>query len=272
MSAIELSSGITIGYEEQGEGDAVVLIPGTGVDHGIFVAGEQLATLAKRYRTIGMDHRGTGESSRDVSDYTIETMADDVIGLLDAVGVERSHVLGVSMGAAIAQHAAIRHPERVASLVLFSPWAHTDEYLRRLFGDIWHFIYSTAEPEFAGKATLWWLLSPEFINGQPGVVDQIARDVFAAPTSATRETLLQHVKANLGHDARDRLADIRCPALVVAGDGDRVIPPSYSEAVASRIPGARLEVLTGPGAGHALFLERAGEVNDLTVEFLTDIQ
>src|SRR5207244_8774650 len=133
---------------------------------------------------------------------------------------------------------------------------------------IWRFFYAEADPVVFGQATLWWLLSRQFILAQPEVVDGIAADVFAGPNAPDRRDYVRHVDINLAHDLRAALPSIIVPTLVVAGEDDRVIPSTYSEEVADAIPGADYHFFTGPGSSHALFLERAAELNALTVKFL----
>jgi pimeloyl-ACP methyl ester carboxylesterase len=267
VPTITRPDGVTIGYADEGTGHPVVLLPGTAVDHTVFLPGEQIPTLVKNYRVIALDPRGTGESSRPDADYTATDLTDDVIAVLDALGIERAHLVGLSMGATLAARVAAEHPGRVSALVLYNPWAYTDEFLRRMFS-IWRFLYAEADPTFFGQATLWWLLSPEFILAQPEVVDGIAADVFAGPNSPDRRDYVRHVDIDLTQDLRAALPSIIAPTLVVSGEGDRVIPPSYSEEVADAIPGADYHLFMGPGASHALFLERAAELNALTVKFL----
>lgn len=267
MPVVTASDGVDIAYEEAGSGDPVVLLAGTAVDHTVFRAGEQFNTFASAFRVIGMDYRGTGRSTRPTSGYTANDLAGDVVALLDALGLQRAALVGVSMGSLIAQRVAASNPSRVSGLALWNTWAHTDEYLRRQF-EIWRYLYANADPVFVGQASLYWLLSREFLADQPQAVDQIAEDVFAGPDAASRQDSVRHIDVLLSHDNRERLAAIECPTLVVTGEHDRSIPPDYAPAVAERIADARLETLSGAGASHALFLERSSEVNEFTLAFL----
>lgn len=271
MPAIEVATGVRIGYEEAGEGYPVVLIPATAVDHTIFMPGNQFSTLSAQFRVVAIDNRGTGGSTRPDEDYGIGDLAEDVIAVMSALGIERAHLLGLSMGSLVAQLAAAHHPERVSGLVLYNTWAYTDEFLRRQF-DIWRHLYATADPAFYGASTLWWVLSREFIAAQPEVLDAIARDAFVGPSAPSRSDVLRHVDIDLHHDARALLPRIAAPSLLIGGEYDRVIFPRYVREVATLIPGARLEMFAGPGSSHGLFLERAEEVNRLTGQFLGSLQ
>jgi pimeloyl-ACP methyl ester carboxylesterase len=103
-------------YVEQGRGEAVVFIPGLGGDHHLWH--HQLPAFAQHFRAIALDPRGAGQSDKPDLPYTIEEMADDVAGLLEALGIERAHVVGASMGGFIAQMFALRHPHRLGRLIL----------------------------------------------------------------------------------------------------------------------------------------------------------
>ncbi|MGW4336944.1 alpha/beta fold hydrolase [Rhodococcus koreensis] len=267
MATVTLAGGLTIGYAEQGTGTPVVLLPGSAVDHTIFVPGGQFDALSQHFRVISLDWRGTGESTRSEDPYTAADLEADVLGVLDALGIEKTHIAGMSQGSTIAQRLAAHHPDRVDRMVLYSTWGHTDAYLHGMF-TFWEHLYRTAEPQAYGEATLWFLLSREFLNSDPAAVEAIAKASFASERAATRHAQIQAACINAGHDNRDLLARITAPTLVIAGDQDRTIPVDYSEQVARAIPGADLRVLEGPGAGHALFLERGDEVNEATVSFL----
>jgi pimeloyl-ACP methyl ester carboxylesterase len=267
MATVTLTDGVTIGYAEQGSGTPVVLLPGSAVDHTIFVPGGQFEALAQHFRVIALDWRGTGESSRGEAPYTAADLEADVLGVLDALDIDRAHLVGMSQGSTIAQRIAAHHPDRVDRVVLYSTWGHTDSYLQGMF-TFWEHLYRTADPQAYGEATLWFLLSREFLNADPAAVQAIAKASFASESAATRHAQIQAARVNAAHDNRDLLARISAPTLVIAGDQDRTIPVGYSEQVARIIPGAEIRVLEGPGASHALFLERADEVNEATVSFL----
>lgn len=270
MPVITTAAGVDIGYEEAGEGDAVLMIPATGVSHAIFLPGHQLQRFSSRYRVIAVDNRGTGASSRDGGDYGAAELADDAVAVLQALGVERAHVVGLSMGSAVAQHVALRHPEAVRSLVLYNTWAYTDEYLRRHLAG-WTHMYATAEPRAYGEFTMAQILSREFVNGQPQMFDQIVEQAFAAADAASRDTCLRHIEINRGHDTREQLPGVEVPALVLTGESDRTVPAPYSIEAAQLLPNARYELLLGAGASHGIVIERADEVNALTLDFLATV-
>jgi len=129
MPTVE-AAGLTFNYDEQGAGEPLLLIPYTGADHACYAF--QLPAFTEQFRCIGVDLPGSGESSKPAGPYATESYADQLAAFLDAIEVERAHVAGVSLGAAVGTHLAARHPDRVSSLSLHSAWHRTDPFLRTL--------------------------------------------------------------------------------------------------------------------------------------------
>src|SRR5436190_17513142 len=126
MAQVEVG-GLTINYDVQGEGEPLLLIPYTSADHACYAF--QLPAYTEHFSCIALDLPGSGESDKPPGPYSTEGYADQVAAFLGAVGVERAHVAGVSLGAAVGLHLAARHPERVRSLSLHSGWHASDAYL-----------------------------------------------------------------------------------------------------------------------------------------------
>src|ERR1044071_6561394 len=119
---------ISMYYIEAGRGEPLVLVMGLGAGH--LAWGFQVPAFAERYRVIAFDNRGAGQTDAPDHPYTTRMMADDTVGLMDALGVERAHVLGVSMGGMIAQEIALDHPDRVRSLQLHATLGRPDGFLQ----------------------------------------------------------------------------------------------------------------------------------------------
>src|SRR3954454_4301775 len=133
MSQVEVD-GLRINYDVQGNGEPLLLIPYTSADHACYAF--QLPAYTEHFSCIAVDLPGSGESDTPVGPYSTEAYADQVAAFLGAIGVERAHVAGVSLGAAIGMHLAARHPARVRSLSLHSAWDTTDLYLRTVV-ELW---------------------------------------------------------------------------------------------------------------------------------------
>lgn len=255
-------NGIELHYEEHGVGQPVLMISGLTADH--FMFGFQVPALAPHFRCIVFDNRGVGQSSQPEGPYTIEQLADDAVALLDHLSIEQAHVVGASMGGAIAQEIAIRHPQRLLSAALLCSWAKSDERTRRFLG-VWTEVGQRLELadyiEF-----VFSLCFTHRLYEVPGVLDTFKHQVLANPFPQTVAGLLGQAAACKGHDTLDRLDRIQAPTLVWAGSEDILLPPRCSRAIVERIPGA--EYYETPEAGHGFVWERADETNTRLLDWL----
>jgi 3-oxoadipate enol-lactonase len=203
--------------------------------------------LAERFRVVAFDNRGVGRSARPPGPYTMSQLADDCVAVLDAAGVERAHVYGLSLGGMIAQELALRHPARVGALVLgaTTPGGRAaipiDEASRAFF--VRRAAMPAEEAVWASVPYNYGAATREH-HGELIAQDIVQRLRFPVESEPYRAQLA----AALGHDAADRLGAIGAPTLVVHGEADRMVPPANARVLAARIPGARLQ--TWPGAGH----------------------
>jgi pimeloyl-ACP methyl ester carboxylesterase len=259
MATAELD-GLTLHYEETGSGPAVLLIAGIPalasdwgpVAHGLARAG---------HRPIAYDNRGSGASTVTPGPYTTAVMAADAVALLDALQIERADVFGMSMGGMVAQELALNAPDRVHRLVLGCTHAGI-AHAARPAKDVGR--------AFALKTDDWGLrmatLAPFAFarDVDPALIDAL----IAKKSSEAQDPVgyQAHIDAVLGHDAADRLAEIRAPTLILTGDDDQVIPGASSELLARRIPDATLHTIAG--AGHLFFIERPAETLALLTAFL----
>lgn len=268
MTRHSLHTGVSLHYELTGSGEPVLLIMGTGADHSLWDVTVQ--AYSDRFQVITYDNRGTGQSDTppDAESYTMRVLADDAAALLDAMGIERVHVSGLSLGSTVAQELAIKHPDRVISLQLHSTWGRTDEWLRRLFDGM---AYPVERDDLAAfvRTAFMWVMSPTYLNERPDEVDRIERAyLLENPHPPSKAGLLGHLHADRTHDALDRLAQIRVPTLITSGEMDWQIPTRYGREVQARIPGSQMHVFTGPHSSHMVYMEMADEFNVLTRAFL----
>lgn len=261
------ANGINISYKVRGHGEPLVLIMGySGARQGWFF---QEHALRKHFTLITFDNRGIGKTDRPEGPYTTRMMAEDTIGVIDHLGIDRAHVLGVSMGGMIAQELAINHPDRVGRLVLGCTLAGRDDT-------------SGYSPELVRALGVEGADSESAVTGLPiaKLTDIVVSMSFnrwlyrltlvplqklTTRLGSTRG-LSGQLEACLGHDTLDRLQMIHAPTLVIAGTADRVISPPSSEVLASTIPGARL-VRVARGS-HAMFIEMRGRFNQEVLDFL----
>jgi pimeloyl-ACP methyl ester carboxylesterase len=241
--------------ERRGQGPDVLLIAGLGDPFEAWQA--QLDGLADRYRLTAFDNRGVGRSPLPDGPVTAATMADDAAALLRALEVPAAHVAGFSLGSAIAQELALRHPELVRSLVLVSTYARPDALFRSQLS-FWRWLTQAAPSERAFfEAFFTWVYTPR--AHADGTVDHIVDEALAFAHQQSVDAFQAHVHACLAHDTADRLSRIAAPTLVLAGQFDTILPPRFGRSVADAIPDARFEVL--PGEAHQPFQEVPDKFN-----------
>lgn len=250
---------VTLHYTESGQGTPLLLLHGVGGSHEIWLP--VIPELAKSHRVIAADHRGHGKSAKPRGSYSIRLFAEDWVALMEAFRIDRAHVLGLSMGGAIAMQLAAEHSQRVQSLVLVDTWAfpHPDflAMLRQRLEAL-----ATGDLAAYAEAVIPQLYSPEFIRANPKAL----ADYRARATSLDPGTLRSSVQACMVHDMLGRLQTIKAPTLVLVGSEDRLLPPFHSEYLQRAIPGARLSVIKA--SGHFPHLERPREFFQAVTEFL----
>ena len=216
---------------------------------------ERLAA-AGRY-VIRYDHRDTGGSTTyppGAPGYTSDDLFTDVLGILDHLGVERAHLVGLSMGGGIVQRIAVEHPERVLSLTLMSTsplgtggpdLPPMSEEMRAVFGE------QPAEPDWSDReAAIAFLLEAERpYAGSHGIDEEATRALLGRvyDRSSSLPSADNHMILEGSDMPRERLAEISVPALVIHGTDDPLFPPAHGEALAREIPGAKLLVIDGLG-------------------------
>jgi pimeloyl-ACP methyl ester carboxylesterase len=265
-------------YEAHGEGDPLLLIMGLAADSTAWLF--QVPELARHYRTIVFDNRGVGRSSKPRGPYTIHEMADDAAGLLDVIGIERAHVVGVSMGGMIAQELTLRHPKRVRGLVLGCTFPEPDAEAERQrqfslarFGGR---VTASGETEIDVSAVdplmLFQHLLPRVFN-QSFIDRELPKllQIFggALQYGFSLEAILGQVEAIMGHRATDRLREITAPTLVITGDADLLVSPANSDVLARSIPGAKLVKI--PGGSHGFNFETPDVFNRAVIDFLAGV-
>jgi 3-oxoadipate enol-lactonase len=266
-------------YEVHGEGDPLLCIMGLGGN--IHFWEFQIPAFAERYRTIAFDNRGAGRSDKPAGPYTMQLLADDAIALLDAVGVERAHVIGISMGGMIAQDLVLRYPSRVGSLVLAATFARPDDKARTLAVEGSAQVgapsplsmlqggtmdLSTIDLKQLFKFMMTLILTPEFIQREkPWLRSLLER---AQQYGFSPEAFMAQVSAILNHDAAEKLRELKTPTLVMTGTADVLVPPHHSDELAALIPGATLVRIEG--GTHGFNVERKEEFNKVVLDFLRE--
>lgn len=259
------ANGVGLFYEETGDPAAppLVLIMGWGGDHTAWAL--QLPAFNPDHRVIALDNRGAGQSDVPPAPYTIAGMAEDVVGLMDVLGIARAHVCGASMGGMIAQELTLRHPDRVRTLQLHCTAPIIDAYGRFLIDTLLS-VKARGDREESVRAIMPWILCRRTMVERPDFVRFWIDRALAYPYPIGYDGLARQADAIRGHDTLARLGEIRAPTLITTGAEDILVPPVSSHELHARIPGSQLVTL--PGAGHLHFIEQADTFNATCVEFL----
>lgn len=257
--------GFRMAYETHGSGEALLLINGLGGDRAEWLF--QVPAFAARFRVVAFDNRGAGASETPPGPYSTAQMADDAARLLDVLAIDRAHVLGVSLGGMIAQEVALRHPERIRALVLACTAPGGEGAVHPAPEALAAFARSpAADREVEIRRALPYLYSERYRRERPAEIEAFVRRRVAAAASVDGHAW--QLAAAVGHSAWDRLAKIRAPTLVIAGEDDRLVSAENSRRIAGRIPRAKLVLL--PGAPHRFFAESADAFNREVLSFLRE--
>ena len=252
MPVLTRPDGVRLNYELHGPEDAspMILLEGLGGD----IPGwrRNIPTLAGELRVIAYDFRGNGNSDEPPVPATTATFVDDTIALLDALGVQRSHVYGQSFGGMVAQELALTSRDRVRTLILGCTHAGPARSVR-------------AEDSKVPKGEPWRAMyAPGFPDRHPEHVAEDLRIGAAQPKHP--EGGRRQWEAMQGFDSFDRLPSMRVPTLVLHGTEDLAVSPENAKILAERIPGAELVLLEG--AGHLYHSEQAAEADAAVLDFV----
>lgn len=225
-----------------------------------------MPAFAAAHRVIAFDNRGAGQSEVPDGPYTIPGMAEDVVGLMDALGIRRAHICGASMGGMIAQELVLRHPERARTLQLHCTTPGIDAYGRFLV-DTLIAVKARGDREEYTRAVMPWILCRKTMAERPDFIRFWIDRALAYPHPIGLAGLSRQAQAIAGHDTVSRLGEIRVPTLITTGMEDILVPSSSSRDLHARIPGSALHAIED--AGHLHFIEQAETFNAICLEFLT---
>ena len=252
-------NGITVRYDVQGAGPWVTLSHSLSTDLTLW---DGLAeALAADFTVLRYDTRGHGASSAPDGPYTFAQLTADLAGLLDALRIERTHFVGLSMGGMIGQHFALAHPARLQRLVIASSTSRVPAEA----GAVWDERIALARSDGCAAlvdGTLGRWFTPGYRAAHPEVMARIGALIAATPAAG----YIGCAGAIRSLDITARLGAVAAPTLVIAGADDPGTPPAASEAIAAAIPGAQLEVIAS--ASHISCIEQARRFNSLVIDFL----
>jgi len=254
-------NGIGVRYELDGPPDApaVTLSHSLATDLGMWQP--QMAALLPRFRVLRYDTRGHGGTDAPTGPYSLDALAEDAHALLAAVGIERTHFVGLSMGGMIAQTLALAHPELLSSVVLSDTAGATSREAWPLWDERVE-TARTAGMEAHVEPTLARWFTPGFIGAHPPMLDAVRDMIRATPVEgyAGCAEAIKHL------DLLERLPVLRLPTLVLVGAEDPGTPPEAARSIQERIPGAELVVIES--ASHLSNIEQPEQFNQALLKFL----
>lgn len=257
---------IQVYYELYGEGFPLIMIMGLGGNIDWWDP-RMIQSLSKRFKLVVFDNRGAGRTDLSDRRYTVKLFAGDTSSLMDALGISRAHVFGISMGGMIAQELVLNCPEKVEKLVLCSTNSGGTESIPpskdamgMLMAD-----RSALSPEEIARITIPLLLTQDFIKKNPDFVELMIQQILKAPIS--REAFMRQVNAIMEFDTCDRLPEVKAPTLILHGKQDILVPPENGSILAKGIPNAKLVYFKN--SAHELIEERE-KMMHLILDFLTE--
>jgi aminoacrylate hydrolase len=261
MPKVSVAGG-EIFYEESGSGDALIFVSGL---NGVGRSWQpQVDAFSAHFRAITYDQRGTGASDKLQRNFSVDQMTAELVGLMDALRIERAHIVGQSTGGAIGQTLAIEHPQRIARMVVYSTWTYCDPWFRRLF-EARRLMYEQCGPELHARFHPLWLYSPDYVNTHDAEIEEERHKAVA--NAPPVHCSMGRIDAILAFDRRADLGRIRTPTLVIVAKDDYITPSYHAQALHRAIPGSRLEIFEG--GGHSLSKTRTQEFNRVVFDFLT---
>jgi len=252
---------ITLNYEERGQGEAILFIPGLV---GLLNAWEfQVAEFSKHYRCISFDHRGAGDSDKPKDSYSTQAIARDAVALLDKLGIGKAHVAGTSTGGCVLQNLAIDYPDRLRCCIFSNTWVKADEYIIRVQTARKHIALSYGPEEYVKVSSLFTNGAMQFRYNLDKVMKLERR---ALKTVAPVEVLAGRLDMTMSHDRSADLHKIRTPSLVIGTRDDATVPVYQSEDLHKAIAGSKLVVVEE--GGHYSYRRHWQEWNKIVGPFL----
>ena len=258
------ANNIAMNYDQQGTGEPLILIPYLAADHACYAF--QVAEYAKHFTCISLDLRGTGETDKPEGVYSTELLADDVAAFMQAAGIQKAHISGLSLGAAIGMWVAAKHPDKVQSLSLHSGWPKTDPFIKAVVEGFQVMAKALESvPQMVVRAIFPWCFTPELYAAKPEYIQSLADFVLSRPAQPLA-AFIQQSNAVIAHDVEAQLGRIAAPTQVTFGRYDLVSSTRFADRMIGNIRGS--ELLIFEGCAHAPIYEKIEEFNQKTLRFL----
>jgi pimeloyl-ACP methyl ester carboxylesterase len=263
MPTIDVN-GQTLYYEVHGEGEPLLCVMGLAADTLAWML--QVPAFSAGYRTVIFDNRDVGQSSMADGPYELADMAQDALALADALELDSFHLLGASMGGAIAQEIALAAPERIRTLTLAVTFAAGGNWAQKL-SEVWATRVRRASREERVDELMLLTFSEQFFEN-PDQVEFVRGMMLQNPHPQDAEAFARQLDAASRHDARERLRSLQLPTHVIGAEHDILVPIWKSHELAELIPGAQLTVLEG--VPHGVNVEGAERFNSAVLGFIAE--
>ncbi len=256
-------NGIQLYYHTQGKGPPLLFLSGFGSHHQGWSA--FVEAFAPYYQTITMDNRGAGQSSAPPTPYTIDTLAHDVIALLDHLSLARSDLIASSMGAAVALTLALLYPDRVRKAVLISPFAKLPLAALCKLRAIGNLLKANVPFDLVVETALPWLFSNQFLSHHH-LIKAKKEDFLRNPYPQSLQGFFGQLNALASFDLRSQLSSIKTPMLLIAGEQDRSTPLACAQFLKKHL--LHSELASFPRAAHMVHAEHRAAVIERAYTFL----
>jgi len=253
------ANGIDIHYEIEGEGPWLTMSHSLACN--LHMWDPQMPVLVRKFRVLRFDTRGHGQSSAPEGEYTLEQMADDVKGLLDALGIRQTHWVGLSMGGMIGQAFALKYPGIFQSMVLADTTSRRPPEAAKMWGDRIQVARTQGMEALVESTLARWFTEP-YRNAHKDVMKRIADDIRNTPVAGFAGCC--HAISKV--DYLDRLKEIRIPALVIVGEHDHGTPPEAARVIQQNLAGSEFKMI--PSAAHISNIEQTEIFNQALLGFL----
>lgn len=258
------ANGVTLNYDQQGSGEPLILIPYLSADNACYAF--QVAEYAKHFTCISIDLRGAGESDKPDGPFSTELYADDIAAFMQAAGIARAHVTGLSLGAGIGLWLAAKYPDKVKTLSVHSGWTKTDPYAKTVV-EGWQVIARALNsvPETVIRGMFPWCFTPNLYANRYDYVQTLADFVRSRPPMSV-DGFIRQSDAVIGHDVESQLTRITAPAQITFGRHDQITSLRFAEPLTNGIKNSELVIFED--ASHAPIYEVTEEFNQKTLDFL----
>ena len=258
-------NGFNLYYEVHGEGFPFLMIQGLS-ENVYWWDAPLIEELSKSFKVIIFDNRDVGRSDKTEGEFTCKMMADDTVGLMDALDINKAHILGHSMGGFVAQELVLNYPERVGKLILCSSGCGGSK-APLINPKTMRFLMKLSRREHTRKLIeegMPHMFSEDFLKNNPKYIEKKIEDILTIPTKP--ESFMRQISTRF--NSYTRLKKIKAPTLILHSKKDILIPPGNAEILAEKINGAKL--IYFENSAHMIFMEEPEKFIEVVLEFLKE--